>query len=199
MQLIVLKIRSIVKGILSLAVYMQYKSIIGKKIKIGKDCSRDRDTILSTGTLDSPGLGAIAIGDGVSICKGTIIACYDGIISIGNDVSINPYCVIYGHGGLSIGNKTRIATGTVIVPANHVFEDPNIPIMNQGLTMKGIAIGQDVWIGARSVILDGVKIGDGAVVAAGSVVNREVQPFTIVGGIPAKLISKRSRDNDCKA
>ncbi|MCK7515996.1 MAG: acyltransferase [Desulfobacterales bacterium] len=72
-----------------------------------------------------------------------------------------------GDGGLTIGNNVRIAAHTVIIPANHVFDDVNIPIRKQGLSKKGIVIEDDVWIGSGVKILDGVVIGKGCVIGAG--------------------------------
>lgn len=95
---------------------------------------------------------------------------YGGVISIGDDFSLNPYSVLYGHGGLSIGNSVRIAAGCVIIPANHVFSDPGTAIRAQGLTKLGIVIEDDVWVGANVTILDGAHISRGCVIAAGSVV-----------------------------
>jgi acetyltransferase-like isoleucine patch superfamily enzyme len=135
--------------------------------------------------------GEVCIGAGCQILGGAILATYGGTITIGDYVSVNPYCVIYGHGGLSIGNHTRIAAHTVIVPANHIFADATTPIMHQKLTMKGITIGADVWVGSGARILDGVRIGDGAVIGAGAVVTHDVRPGEIVVGVPAKVIGNR--------
>lgn len=121
-----------------------------------------------------------------------MILSYGGDIRIGDDCSFNPYCVIYGHGGLRIGNSVRIAAHTVIVPANHNFDDPHTPIRLQGLTTKGITIGNDVWIGAGVRIMDGVEIGNGCVVAAGSVVTKSVPNGAVVAGVPAKVIRVRN-------
>jgi len=137
---------------------------LGKGIEIGKDCYIDRNVLLST---------------------------HGGRIEIGDRCSINPNCCIYGHGGLKIGNYVRIAAGTIIIPANHGFEQIDIPICDQPLTKKGIVIEDDVWIGANCVITDGVVIGKGAIIGAGSVVTKDVEPYSIVGGVPARLIKKR--------
>jgi acetyltransferase-like isoleucine patch superfamily enzyme len=116
-----------------------------------------------------------------------------GQIELGQSNSVNPYCVIYGHGGLVTGNFVRIASQTVIIPANHIFDNPDQPIARQGLSKRGIKIENDVWIGSGCRILDGVKIGGGSVIAAGAVVNRDVAPSSVMGGVPAKLLKMRIR------
>jgi acetyltransferase-like isoleucine patch superfamily enzyme len=135
--------------------------------------------------------GTIKIGEGTILFQGTIFATYGGDIVIGKNCSFNPYCVVYGHGGLRIGNYVRIATHTVIIPANHVFENRDTPIYNQGITAMGVEIFDNVWIGAGVKILDGVTIESGAVIAAGSVVNKNVKGNSIFGGVPAKFIKAR--------
>ena len=76
----------------------------------------------------------------------------------------------------------------LVFAVNHVFDDPNRPFVDQGITAEGIVIEDDVWLGAGAIITDGVTIGKGAVVAAGAVVTRNVAPHTVVGGVPAKQI-----------
>ncbi|MBX9684740.1 MAG: acyltransferase [Hyphomicrobium sp.] len=122
-----------------------------------------------------------------------MLMTYSGVrITIGADCTVNPFTVLYGHGGLTIGNFVRIATHTVIVPANHIFADRDVPITKQGLSKLGVVIEDDVWIGAHVTILDGVTVGRGSVIAAGAVVNANVEPYSIVGGLPAKVIGQRS-------
>ena len=135
--------------------------------------------------------GSITIGSNCTIHQHATIVAQGGAIEIGDDVSIHPFSILYGTGGLTIGCDTRIATHVVIVPSNHVYSDPRSLIRMQGITANGIIIGQDVWIGAGARILDGVKIGHGAVVAAGAVVTRSVQESVIVAGVPAKEIGRR--------
>jgi acetyltransferase-like isoleucine patch superfamily enzyme len=136
--------------------------------------------------------GSIRLGKNCTLLPGAIIATYGGIIDIGDDVSINPNVIIYGNGNVSIGSKTRIATQTVIVSQNHIFTNLSIPIMEQGLSTKGIKIGSDVWIGAGVKVLDGVNIGNGSVIGAGAVVTSEIPPYSIAVGVPAKVVSKRN-------
>ncbi|WP_320200592.1 acyltransferase [Agrobacterium sp. rho-13.3] len=87
---------------------------------------------------------------------------YGGKITIGNDFSLNPYSVLYGQGGLVIGNDVRIAAGCVIIPYNHIFADRNKPIRLQKLSKLGIVIEDDVWIGANVTVLDGSHISKDA-------------------------------------
>ena len=142
-------------------------------------------------TIDAGHGGRVAIGSGSVVGPYTMLLAYGGEIVLGENCSVNPFCVLYGHGGLHIGNYVRIATHCVFIPANHVFDDPDTPIARQGVTTKGIRIDDDVWLGAGCRVLDGVMIGQGAVVAAGSVVTRDVPPMAIVAGVPARQIGSR--------
>jgi acetyltransferase-like isoleucine patch superfamily enzyme len=129
----------------------------------------------------------ICIGSECQIHRNALLHCYGGQIVVGNNVSINPFCVLYGHGGLTIGNDVLIATGCVMIPANHNIDDLDRPIRSQGLTCRGIVVEDDVWIAARAVILDGVTIHRGAVIGAGAVVTRDVPAGAIAVGVPAKV------------
>lgn len=139
--------------------------------------------------------GTIEIGAGSLIREGAILQSYGGKITIGDKSAINPYCILQGNGGITIGNSTLIAANVAIFSANHVFSDPSKQIQTQGETTKGVRIGNDVWVGAGSIILDGVDIGDGAVVAAGTVVNVNVPAYAVVAGVPAKVVKHRGRTN----
>ncbi len=136
----------------------------------------------------SPGL---RIGNRSKILRFVVLRVNSGFIQIGNRCSINSFCHLTGQGGLTIGDDVRIATHVVMIPANHRFDRQDIPIHKQGETRLGIIIEDDVWIGVGATILDGVTIGRGAVVAAGAVVNKTVEPYAIVGGVPARIISRR--------
>jgi len=115
-------------------------------------------------------------------------------ISIGEDSLIGEYSVIRGQGGVKIGNRVYTSPFTQIIAVNHVFDDPEQPFVDQGITAEGIVIEDDVWLGAGAVITDGVRVGKGAVVAAGAVVTKDVEPHTVVGGVPAKLIKAIGKD-----
>jgi acetyltransferase-like isoleucine patch superfamily enzyme len=116
-----------------------------------------------------------------------------GWVRIGRQCSIHSFSVIYGDGGVTIGDRVRIATHVVIVPNNHNFDDLSKDIYEQGVTRQEIVIGDDVWIGARATILAGVTIGNHSVIAAGAVVTKDVPPDSVVAGVPARIIRKRGK------
>lgn len=120
-----------------------------------------------------------------------MLMTYGGDIEIGDDCSINPFTIVYGHGGVRIGKGVRIACHSVIIPANHPTPDDQTALHSAPLTARGIVIGDNVWIGAGARILDGVQIGANAVVGAGSVVTRPVPANSTVAGVPAAVIRQR--------
>jgi len=136
----------------------------------------------------------IEIGAGSIVMHGAILHVYNfrdmkqSGIKIGRDSLIGEYSVIRGQGGVSIGDRVYTSPFTQIIAVNHVFDNPNRPFVEQGITAEGIVIENDVWLGAGAIITDGVRVGQGAVVAAGAVVTKDVPPHTVVGGVPAKLI-----------
>jgi acetyltransferase-like isoleucine patch superfamily enzyme len=158
----------------------------GGEVTIGANCRIDSGAIIST-----VGGGSIHIGDDCALSSGAVLMSFGGSISLGSFCSVNPLAVLYGHGGLNIGNFVRIASQAIIVPANHRFSDTETPICRQGETRRGIVIEDDVWVACGVRVLDGVRIGTGSILAAGAVVNRSVPPFSIVGGVPARVLKKR--------
>ncbi len=130
--------------------------------------------------------GQLTIGDRSYIAAGALISRE---VDIGTDVSINAYTMV--HGKCRIGNYTRIASHTTIIGFNHDFDDIDTPIHHQGTTSQGIEIGEDVWIGVNVVIVDGVTIGSHSVIGAGSVVTRDIPPYSIAVGNPAKVVRDR--------
>jgi len=136
----------------------------------------------------------VSIGDDTLVMHGSILHVYNfrGMkqsgISIGKNSLIGEHNVIRGQGGVTIGDRVYTSPFVQIVSVNHVFDDPDVPFADQGITAEGVVIEDDVWIGSGAVITDGVRIGKGAVVAGGAVVTKNVEPHTIVGGVPAKVI-----------
>ena len=114
-----------------------------------------------------------------------------GPITLGDEVAINHGCSFDGgRVGIQIGSQTRIANNVTLYAFNHGMA-PDTPIYQQAANSKGIVIGKDVWIGAQVGIVDGVTIGDHAVVGMGSIVTKDVPDWAIVAGNPAKVIGDR--------
>jgi acetyltransferase-like isoleucine patch superfamily enzyme len=136
----------------------------------------------------------IEIGPRTIVMHGAVLHVYNfrdmpqSGIKIGSDSLIGEYSVIRGQGGVQIGDRVYTSPFTQIIAVNHVFDDPDRPFVEQGITAEGIIIEDDVWLGAGAIITDGVRVGKGAVVAAGAVVTKDVLPHTVVGGVPAKPI-----------
>lgn len=141
--------------------------------------------------------GLIEIGDDCLIENGARLEAYGGSIRLGRSVSVNPYTVLYGHGGLQIGDEVLIAAHTIMIPANHGIAEGRT-IRSQPLSTKGIVIENDVWIGAGARILDGVRIATGSVVASGAVVTPKspMETAIILGGVPATRIGSRRKPTD---
>jgi len=112
-------------------------------------------------------------------------------ISIGDRSELGSGSLIYG--GVHIGSDVLMGPDVKIITRNHLFEDPTIRISDQGTVFQAVTIDDDVWIGANVVILPGVNVGKGSVIAAGAIVTKDIMPFTIVGGVPAKTIDKRGK------
>ena len=112
-------------------------------------------------------------------------------LDIGDDVDLAYGVIITASGGVTIGERTLIGYRSQILSANHRIPGGGGRIFGSGHDKKPVVIEKDVWIGANCLVLPGVTVGEGAVVAGGSVVTKPVVPFTIVGGVPAKVISTR--------
>ncbi len=138
--------------------------------------------------------GGIAVGAGSIIMHGAVLHVYNfrnlpqAGIKIGKDSLIGEYSVIRGQGGVEIGDRVYTSPFTQIIAVNHVFDDPERPFVEQGITAEGIVIEDDVWLGSGAIVTDGVRIGRGAVIAAGAVVTADVPAHTVVGGVPARPI-----------
>jgi acetyltransferase-like isoleucine patch superfamily enzyme len=162
--------------------------VIGRAIDVGAGTSIGAGAVVHAG--DGPA-ERIVIGRHCRISPGARVLSWGGPITIGDHCSINASTVLYGTGGITIGAHVRIAANTTIVASQHAFERTDEVIARQGFTASGIVIEDDVWIGAGVCVLDGVRVRTGAILAAGAVVTRDVDPFTIVGGVPATVLRAR--------
>ena len=111
-------------------------------------------------------------------------------VSIGKGTVINEGCFLYTTGGLIIGENVSISAGAWLVTGTHDMNDPQFPD-----DYRPIIIGNHAWIGVRAILLAGITIGEGAVVMAGAVVTRDVPPYAVVGGVPARVVSQRKLQN----
>jgi acetyltransferase-like isoleucine patch superfamily enzyme len=120
-------------------------------------------------------------------------------VSIGQRCQMNVGTIIAANnckgGGVIIGDDVLIGPGVLLHSGNHIYRDSNININKQGHIFQEILIDDDVWIGAKSIVLSGVTIGKGCVIAAGSVVTKDTEPYGLYAGIPARRIKERN-DND---
>lgn len=117
-------------------------------------------------------------------------------LSIGDNSGVGINCEV--HGPVSIGSDVMMAPEVVIYTSNHKFERMDISMAQQGLTEnKPVTIGNDVWIGRRAMIMPGVTIGDGSVIGAGAIVTKDVPQYSVVAGVPAKVVKyRKNNDND---
>ncbi|GHE76964.1 hypothetical protein GCM10019059_40190 [Camelimonas fluminis] len=163
-----------------------------KKVQfLGRSVKIHRTSNIALSCVLDPWSGSITLGPRNLIDTGVVIRAYTGNIITGSHVTIGPYSVLYGGANLIIGQGVRVGPHVTIVAANHIFEDKEKFIFLQGMKNIGIEISDDVWIGAHAVILDGVQVGCGAVIAAGAVVTKSVGAWEIVGGVPARVIGIR--------
>ncbi|MBN2331322.1 MAG: acyltransferase [Candidatus Aenigmarchaeota archaeon] len=125
------------------------------------------------------------VGEGVKIL-------FPRRVSIGDYTSLQDYCFLDARGGISIGSWVRTGPRAMFLTSSHRFDSPGKPIKKQGLVIKPIAVEDDVFIGAGAIILPGVRIGKGSVIAAGAVVTKDVPRYTVVGGVPAIAIKERA-------
>lgn len=157
-----------------------------KKIFIGTSVVIERNARLWANGKNAQ----IRIGDSTTICPYALLKTNGGKIEIGRGCSVNDYSILYGFGGISMGDDVHIAAHTVIVASEHIYERLGIPDFSVEMRGQGIKIENSVWIGANAVILDGVSIGLGAVIGAGAVVTKDIPPYSVAVGVPARVIKK---------
>lgn len=168
----------------------KYKISCGKNLLLKRCCH-----------INALSNNGIVIGDNFSLGEYAIIECTGVLktigesLEIGNNVGVNHYCYIAVRGSIKIGDNVIFGPRVSVFSENHNTTEIDIPIKDQGETRMDTTIGNDVWIGANSVILAGVTIGDGAIIAAGAVVREDVPSYAIAGGVPAKVLKYRNRNN----
>ena len=149
--------------------------------------------------IDALGEWGVRLGDHVTIGRGTAIKGSavlwnpgKGLV-MGEGSAVGDYSFLGAAGGIVIGANVLCGARVSLHSENHRYDDPARPIREQGVTREGIEIGDDCWLGGGAIVLDGVRIGRGSVIAAGSVVTRSVPPGSVAAGVPARVIGARGR------
>jgi acetyltransferase-like isoleucine patch superfamily enzyme len=159
------------------------------KIRLGDNIAIDDYAVLDAKGKENQG---ISIGDNVMLGRGAVLSCKDGNISIGGNTNIAMGCIIQSGRQVSIGEKVLFGAYCYVVGGgDHRSTRVDIPIMDQGQTIKGITIGDHCWLGADVKVIDGVDIGRDAVLGAGAVVTRDVPDYAVAAGVPAEVLRDR--------
>ena len=159
----------------------------GRGVTFGRDC-----------LVDALSRGGVRLGDNVSVGTRTRIEATGQLqhlgagLVVGDDVGLGADCFYGCAGGIEIGADTIVGNWVGMHSENHRFDRRDVPIRRQGVTHQGIVVGRDCWIGAKATLLDGVRLGDGSVVAAGAVLVAGDYPGgAVYGGVPARRIAER--------
>lgn len=155
------------------------------KIRIGDNVVIDDNCLIDAKGDDNNG---VTIGRGVFIGRNTILSCKNGDIEIGDEVNVGFNCEVFSASRVSIGQGTLLAAYTYLIGGDHDVSNRSVGISEQGRRSRGITVGEGVWLGARVSVLDGVSIGDRAIVGAHAVVRHDVPAGATAVGVPARLL-----------
>lgn len=163
-----------------------------RRLRLGRGVTLEDDV-----KIDALSREGVALGDHVSIGRFSVIEC-SGVIThlgrgfqMGANSNLGDYNFVGAAGGVRIGANVLIGQGVRFHSENHLFSRTDLPIKAQGVSHQGIVVEDDVWLGSGVILLDGVRVGQGAVVAAGSVVVKDVPAYAVAGGAPAQVIKYR--------
>jgi acetyltransferase-like isoleucine patch superfamily enzyme len=164
------------------------------KIRIGDRCIIDDLVVLDAKGDNETG---ITIGNDCIIARNSVISCKGGVIEIGDYTNISLNCMIVSEKSVKIGrNNLWAAYCYIIGGGKHEFNRLDIPIMQQGSTVEGIIMEDDIWLGADVKIMDGCHIGQGAIIGASSLVTKDIPNYKIAAGSPARVLRDRSLNGD---
>lgn len=180
-------------------VFLRKKVFLGSSCKIlnkknfefGRSVTIDKNTVL-----DGYAKNKIILGDGVKIGAYSFLTTTSHLskygigLKMGNNSAIGDYTHFGASGGIEIGNDVIMGSYISFHSENHNFSDNKKLIREQGVTSKGIKLGNNIWVGAKVTFLDGSQIGNNCVVAAGAVVNAVFPDNVVIGGVPAKILKK---------
>lgn len=177
--------------------------LTGNKVFLGKKCTLLNKSNINFGknvtiekhtTIDGYASNKLILADGVKIGAYSLITCTSHItkygigLKIGNNSAIGDFAHFGASGGIEIGNDVIMGPYISFHSENHNFGDTTKLIREQGVTSKGILLGNNIWVGAKATFLDGCVIGNNTVVAAGAVVSGVFPDNVVIGGVPAKIL-----------
>lgn len=159
---------------------------LGNRVMIGEGCFIDAHSLS----------GRIELKDDVWLSRECyLIAWHHAEIMIEPTAYIGHRCLLYGHGGIQVGRDVLVANDVQLICGNHTFVRRDLPIRAQPTEERPIVIEDDVWLGASAIVLGGVTIGKGSVVAAGAVVTHSLPPYSIARGVPAEIVGVRGEES----
>jgi len=158
------------------------KIVIGNNVVIDDNCMLDAKGTSNRG---------IEIKDGVYIGRNTILSCKDGNITLNENANIGFNSELCSGSELIIGKNTLIAAYVYFIAGDHIHDIVDKPIIDQLGKSKGIIVGDNCWFGAKALIFDGVNIGNDSIIGASAIVNKDIPPYSIAVGVPARVIKSR--------
>ena len=158
------------------------------KIRIGDDVVVDDLVVLDAKGTSNRG---ITVGNGVFLGRGTILSCKDGDIVLGDQTNLGFHCEVFSASTVTVGRHGLFAAYTYLVGGGHEFDRADVPVIDQARSSRGIALGDNVWLGTGTKVLDGVRIGRDVVVGAGAVVTEDLPDGAVAVGIPARVVRRR--------
>nr|WP_269205202.1 acyltransferase [Motilibacter aurantiacus] len=164
---------------------MAQRAVSSSRVSLGPRCD-----VRAGVRLRAVGAGRIAFGAGCVLDEGLTVESH-GEVEVGEQVIFGHHVTIGAHERVVIGRDSMLAELVSVRDHDHDFTDPDRPIREQGVRVAPVRIGRDVWIGAKATVLRGVTIGDGAVIGANAVVTKDVPPFAVAVGVPARVVAYR--------
>jgi acetyltransferase-like isoleucine patch superfamily enzyme len=165
--------------------------------RLGQGCRVAPDVSVMRWGDTPPGRIGIALGNAVGLYQGVRLVIGDPAqhpdtaLVLGDRVIVNTFCYLSGEGGLEVEDEVLMGTHVHLLSAGHVIDQGSPSILQNPISYGRIRVGRGAWIGAAAVVLPGVTLGEGSVVGAGAVVTRDVPPFGVVVGNPARLLRYR--------
>ena len=159
------------------------RMVLGERVAIDDDCRLDAERCAQ---------GEFVLGDDVIISRGCLLAAMHGHLRLAPRVNVGTHCTMYSAGGIDIGADTMLASNCYLGGGSYAVRGSfDIPLSRQLQPGRGLVIAEDCWLGAGVTVIDGVTIGRGSVIAAGAVVIRDVEPFSVMAGVPARRVGFR--------